>query len=360
MTNSTTGISGYGTNSYIIGNLRRTVGASGSYDFPIGTSTNYQAINILLVSQTGISNLVAFFTSTAPTPPAGIVVSGVAVNNMLNSGFWTVTPNATITGGSYTATTQMKRYTTTGLNSNTKYYLLKRHDASSAWAATGTQQLVTGQTIGNPLQAGASLLTTWSDFGTGYGGGSTLPITLSAFSVNLVNNEYADLNWTTSAELNNEYFDVERSADGKNFEAIGRVEGHGTSLVRVDYNFHDDAPLEGTSYYRLKQHDFDGPTSYSPIESINNLKLELTDADITLFPYPATTEINIAVQFKKDYTSNMEVVDMSGRTVYKESKDYFEGNNQFKVSLTDLPSGIYFIKISDGGDLPILKKFIKN
>ena len=360
MTSSTSSISGYGTQSYIYGNLRRTVGASGAYIFPLGTSTTYQPITITLVVQVGISNLLGTFTASAPTPPSGIVVSGVAISGMLNTGYWTVTPNATMTAGTYTATSLMSGYTNTGLNSNTNYYLLKRHDASSAWAAVGTQIPVVGQVVGSALQASSSLLTTWSDFGEGYGGGSTLPITLSSFTVSMINNDYANLQWVTSAELNNEYFDVQRSADGKTFESIGRVEGMGTSLVRHDYELNDEQPLDGMSYYRLKQVDFDGTSSYSPIQSLNNVQVVLTSDDVNVFPNPATTEINVAVQMKKEGDQEIQIVDLAGRLVYSQTQNFYEGQNQFKMPLDNLPTGFYFVKFSSGNSEPVLKRFLKN
>ena len=251
LTTSTTAVTGYGTSSYVVGNLRRNVAGTGAYVFPVGTSSNYELITVTFVAQTGISNLLGYFNTTSPGTPSGITVNGIVVSNMLNAGYWTLSPNSPMTGGTYTATGLMQGYTNTGLNSNTKYYMLKRANSSSAWASLGTQNLTNGQVSGSPIIFSTIGLSSFSDFGAGYGGGSTLPITLSSFTVNLINNEYADLNWVTSAELNNAYFEVERSADGENYETIGKLDGQGTSLVMTEYNFRDEAPLEGTSYYRL-------------------------------------------------------------------------------------------------------------
>ena len=360
LTTSTSAITGYGSNSYVIGNLRRNVATTGSYYFPVGTSTKYEQMNVNFTLQTGVTSLLVYFNATAPGTPTGITVSGIAVNNMLNYGYWTMTPNSAMTGGSYASTGLLTGYTNTGLNANTNYYLLKRANSSSAWQALGTQITVSGQSSGNPLQFASSGLTGFSDFGGGYGGGSTLPISLSSFTVSLVDNEYVNLEWITSAELNNEYFNVERSADGKDFETIGRVEGHGTSLVKNEYSFKDETPLEGTSYYRLKQVDFDGPFSYSPIQSLNNAQVVLTADDVNVFPNPATTEINVAVQIKKEGDQEIQIIDLSGRVVYSQSQSFYEGQNQFKLPLDNLPTGFYFVKFGAEGQTPVLKKFLKN
>ena len=75
--------------------------------------------------------------------------------------------------------------------------------------------------------------------------------------------------WETATELNNDYMAVERSADGRRFDEIGRVQGAGNSNTPLRYELLDEQPLSGRSYYRLRQVDFDGTTSYSDVRSVN-------------------------------------------------------------------------------------------
>jgi hypothetical protein len=86
-----------------------------------------------------------------------------------------------------------------------------------------------------------------------------LPIELLSFkaSKGITN---VKLSWATASELNFHYFEVERSTDGVNFSAIGRITGNGTTNVRQDYSFEDEKPLIGKNYYQLKAVDFDGYT----------------------------------------------------------------------------------------------------
>jgi len=93
-----------------------------------------------------------------------------------------------------------------------------------------------------------------------------LPIELSKFSVNVAQSEVM-VAWTTESEHNNDYFSVERSGNAKDFETIARIDGAGTSTATINYNFVDKRPLNGLSYYRLKQTDYNGEFSYSPILS---------------------------------------------------------------------------------------------
>lgn len=97
----------------------------------------------------------------------------------------------------------------------------------------------------------------------------TLPIELYSFegnSYNITNN----LTWVTLSEINNDYFVIQRSSDGYDWENIGKVYGAGTSLEKNSYSFNDDNYKNVINYYRLKQIDFNGGYKYSDIITIDN------------------------------------------------------------------------------------------
>ncbi len=98
-------------------------------------------------------------------------------------------------------------------------------------------------------------------------GNTNLPIELVSFDATAQVSSVA-LAWVTASELNNDYFTVERSADGMNWSTVLKVDGAGTTNQRSSYNAEDTRPLEGLSYYRLKQTDYDGKFTYSPIKSV--------------------------------------------------------------------------------------------
>lgn len=117
-----------------------------------------------------------------------------------------------------------------------------------------------------------------------------LPITLVSFEAKLMQN-IVQLSWATVSEINNDYFSIERSKDGKNWIEIGTKKGAGTTSKRMTYQFVDDNPIEGNSYYRLKQTDYDGKYTYSDLESIyfsNN------DHLVNTYPNP----LSIGQEFK--------------------------------------------------------------
>jgi hypothetical protein len=105
--------------------------------------------------------------------------------------------------------------------------------------------------------------------------GIALPIELISFEANLNANNQVDIFWSTASEQNNDFFTIERSIDGLNWEIVATVAGAGNSTNRIDYAAYDLRPLSGISYYRLKQTDYDGAFEYSNIVSVFNGNEEL-------------------------------------------------------------------------------------
>ena len=85
----------------------------------------------------------------------------------------------------------------------------------------------------------------------------SLPVELTNFTAEIVNDRTL-VSWQTASEINNDYFTVERSADGQYFEGLGTVGGSGNTTNANSYNYTDEYPLSGTSFYRLRQTDYDG------------------------------------------------------------------------------------------------------
>jgi hypothetical protein len=102
-----------------------------------------------------------------------------------------------------------------------------------------------------------------------------LPIELVGFYVIQLDNKNI-VTWTTFSEINNDFFTIERSVGGQYWDVIDFIEGAGTSSVIIDYRYYDYNPLNGVSYYRLKQTDYDGQYKYSDIVSTNRKVKEVT------------------------------------------------------------------------------------
>ena len=95
-----------------------------------------------------------------------------------------------------------------------------------------------------------------------------LPIELILFEAHVLNDQTVQLRWETASELNNDFFTAQKSIDGSNWQIVGYQDGAGTSNIVASYSKIDYSPFSGTSYYRLKQTDFNGQSEHFPIISV--------------------------------------------------------------------------------------------
>ncbi|HYG50014.1 MAG TPA: T9SS type A sorting domain-containing protein [Flavobacteriales bacterium] len=179
--------------------------------------------------------------------------------------------------------------------------------------------------------------------GTSYG--STLPIELLAFNA-VKNNAHVDVTWKTATETNNDYFTIERSKDGDLWATIALVDGAGNSSQVIEYMDADYSPLKGTSYYRLKQTDYDGNSSYSQVAVVHNT--DGTEANITAFPNPTDgNSFNLEFTGFGDEEVLVVVRDIRGREYY--SHVYLVVNHSNIVALpleNKLAAGVYLVVAS--------------
>lgn len=175
-----------------------------------------------------------------------------------------------------------------------------------------------------------------------------LPIELLSFTAEKVEEENL-LNWATASEKNNDRFEIERSQNGKEWEIIGQVIGANDSQSRLDYFFSDKQPLDGLAYYRLRQIDFDGQESLSPVRQVTRPLSLLATAS----PNPTSNLVSFS-GLPDIYDSNftITVTDFAGRTVAV-------ANNSNTIDLSAQPAGLYIAMIrTDNGlqNLRLMKK----
>lgn len=170
------------------------------------------------------------------------------------------------------------------------------------------------------------------------GGGATLPVTLASLTATDLNGK-VNIQWTTLAEINNDYFEIERSQNSLDFEKIGKVDGSGNSSSLHNYNFIDQNPLIGLSYYRIKQVDFDGKTTTFPIISINISKEK--DFNLNIYPNPSSgNDVQLTVNIDSE-VYDIIVTDITGREIFRS-----EANNSIvKIPSSGFKKGIYFLKV---------------
>jgi hypothetical protein len=187
---------------------------------------------------------------------------------------------------------------------------------------------------------------------------AALPITLLSFNAVWNNDEQSEARvfWSTASELNNEFFDIERSRDGYNWHKINQVAGAGTSIHAINYQILDKNPLNGISYYRLKQTDYDGAYSYSNVVSLNR---EITRPAISLYPNPATNNFKIYFDGFKSDVVNVSILDNSGRIVLEVNPNV-TNNPEQQIETANFQSGVYYIHVRSENEVFTEKIVIKN
>jgi len=187
-----------------------------------------------------------------------------------------------------------------------------------------------------PVFGGGSGGSGASSFGFGFGDpGSALPIELIDFSAKAVGDK-VHVTWITGTEINNDYFTIQKSKDGKDWIAAGRAAGAGNSTSILYYEFTDENPLPGASYYRLKQTDLDGHISWSDSAEV----FVGWQDDVLIYPNPATNLLT--VQSASGDPVRFYFYNVMGEKI---QVPFVIQSNQKRFDTSQLPAGIYFLVI---------------
>lgn len=176
-----------------------------------------------------------------------------------------------------------------------------------------------------------------------------LPIELLYFNAKLLDQKVR-LEWATASEINNALFTIERSADGRLFEPIASIQGAGNSIETRTYSAEDERPLQGYNYYRLKQTDYDGAFTFSPIESIF---LQQNDT-IRLWPNPVSQYL---------YVDHTPAADLPQIRVYNSAGQEYSipvtlSDHFLSLDLKALAPGVYWVQ-AFFGENNFVQKIIK-
>ncbi|MEL7001687.1 MAG: T9SS type A sorting domain-containing protein, partial [Bacteroidota bacterium] len=186
-------------------------------------------------------------------------------------------------------------------------------------------------------------------FPTSIDDSNPLPITLSSFEGKTIDGEN-HLMWETSSELNNDFFEVQRSFDGINYEVIGEVKGSGTTEEVQRYSFVDELPFVGNNFYRLRQVDFDGESAIA--DKIVLLNVEAENNELSLFVYPnPTNQLNINTRVVGDQNTPIVVrmIDLYGKEVYNDVITLNNVRGDYKLKTLDaLKQGVYILTMQQG------------
>ena len=155
-------------------------------------------------------------------------------------------------------------------------------------------------------------------------------------------------------ELNNNYFEVKHSSDGKAFTAIGKVNGAGNSTTVKDYSFADEKPRLGDNYYRLKQTDEDGKFVYSYVVHASFDGKPRTSS-YAVYPNPLDGKHLYFDNATEDFSVSLQ--DITGNVIFKSNVS--AENSSLDISALQLSPGFYFVHTHTKSESQIHKLIVK-
>jgi hypothetical protein len=332
------------------------------FDQPQSKSENDDAMVTFDYSGTGFATNDAWLISgndNAPIEAIDNTERPLTINSRLNRE-WRVQETGTV--GTIELTYDLSSVSgPSGIGSNNLNLVRLMVDDDGDFSNGGTTLIAPSS-----IDGGANTVTFDVDFTNGqyYTLGSTevdaLPITLIAFDARTTTDNQVEITWATAQEINNSFYTIERSKNGTSFETVGFKEGAGNSSSIIDYTFLDQKPLDGISYYRLKQTDFNGQFEYS---ELSRVYVDLNvDVEYKVVPNPVNRgevfKVNYPVSRAQDV--NVLIASANGGMSISSTIAIKPEDGYIEVSTTKLAKGLYIIRIVNNQLKQVTLKFIVN
>lgn len=322
--------------SYVDGPMKKI--GDDAFVFPVGDGSYWARLAITAPAVATDAFTAQYFAVAYSNTTSMAASPAPALYNVSSIEYWTCDRNAG------TASVSVGLYWESAGRSVINNYspdLVVARWNGAAWENAG-QSAIDPASPGNVTSNSVSSFSPFT-FGS-LSGSNPLPIELVSFTAELNEQHEVNIAWQTNVEINNDYFTVERTADGVTYETVSIVDGAGTSSQQHHYTAIDHSPLAGLSFYRLKQTDANGNFTYSQLRSVTN------DADIVtatdVYPNPCDgSGVNVNVNATADESITITLLDASGKECYRESfVSGNDGENLLRLEFTTvLQPGIYFL-----------------
>ena len=321
-------VTGASDASHIDGDVRKV--GNTAFTFPVGDNGHYRPIGISAPAQTTDHFTAQYFHSN-PTVVYPNAQRDASLDHVSGEEYWMLNR----TGGTSNINVTLSWDGNSGTINDLSALRIARWDIGQGrWKDQGNGGTTGTTSAGTIITNG--VVTSFSPFALASGNGNNpLPVTFLNFTGKKNSENQVVLQWATANELNSDYFLVERSKNGKYFESIGSVKAAGTSSQRHDYTYNDALPFAGSSYYRLRQVDFDGSGMYSKVVYIDGVN----DA---LIIHPNPTADFVEVESNGDGIASVKVRNEVGYLLKVPVKESERG---VILNMTALPSGIYILEV---------------
>jgi hypothetical protein len=351
--------------SFIDGIFKRLIPATGGIDvvFPVGQVSSYRPVILNFPTAPGNIAVTAqgFYTSPGSNNASYLDDGGYTIDRYSGDAGWEITPS-TATSATYNISLGVFGITGASSSNFNKLRVLKRAGGGNEWVLDGTHLDGSGSQT-NPIIKRTGL-SGFSQFGIGGNASdgntlnSPLPITLSSFSSS-VNGKNVNLNWSTSQEVNNSGFNIERKEISKTssaFEKIGFISGKGTVYTSTNYSFEDKNLNSGKYIYRLKQIDYNGNFESFDLNGEVSVTLPVKYELSQNYPNPFNPVTRINFDLPADSKLEIKVYDIAGREVACILNEFKKaGYHTVTFNASGFSSGVYFYRMKTN-DFSITKK----
>lgn len=334
-------VSGASNSSFVSGPVAKI--GSTDFTFPIGKDAEYHPISVTSLS--GSETFTAQYYHAATHPTYDTSSRDGTLDHVGYCEYWTLSRAAS---GNAWVTLSWDSYSC-GVDNLTDIRVARWDGSELKWKDHGNGGTTGSGDPGTGTVQSSGILTNFSTFTLGSASGDNpLPIELLSFTASCQNNNII-LKWSTASETNNDYFTIERSIDGINFEIIGKIDGAKNSTTTKQYSFIDKFFPDDICYYRLKQTDFDGKFEYSKIITVNNCNEN--PIDLSIYPNPSNGKFTLLFTGNRNQVGSIEIYNLLGKRIY------FSDNYQSEIDLSGKPLGIYFIHFNLNSQT-IIKKIV--
>lgn len=302
-----------------------------------GNDPSFAVDDITLTTFSQVDFTAEYFYADPQATYNNVLVAGI--DHISNCEYWTLTRNAGAENKNITLSWNANSCGITTLSD-----LLVAHWDGATWQNEGNTA-TSGSTAAGTITS--STVTWFSPFTIASISPVTpLPVELLSFTARYNGVNAVDLQWRTASEINNDYFTVERSSDAINFSPLIIRDGAGNSSHVINYTDIDRSPLSGTSYYRLKQTDFNGTYTYSNVVpvTISAENLEI----VSTFNSIENGALDLTVNCSGDCTLRFELYNSLGQKVYAVTQNTEGRNLHVLIPSSSLSKGVYFVKATNG------------
>lgn len=330
------------TSGYINGNMKRWFGAATVSDvlFPLGASTHLVPAKISYTTAPSVGGtLLGKHTMNTANPliVTALVDGSATIDKVSEMNIWQFDAANGLTGGNYAM--ELSSNLIYGVSDVTELRIVKRSTSSDPWSLNGTHVAGAG-TNATPIVK-RSAMSGFSQFAIGSTSANPLPVTLTYLNADCTDNG-VEVKWQTASENNSDFYAVERSLDGQNWNEIAVKAAAGNSTILLNYSIIDEDRMASTRYYRLNQVDKNGASVvYGPISS----SCSFNEMAVTVFPNPASSNVTIAVQTPTAGLVELNIHAMDGKLIAHSSAMIESGSTVLPFNLEGNKSGVFLVSI---------------